>query len=40
MLMARDLGYGSISLDQAKWLMSAVDANKDGKISYEGKSAK
>ena len=34
--MAKDLGYGSITMDQAQWLINLVDRNGDGKISFEG----
>ena len=33
--LARDLGFGAITIDQAKTMISIVDDNNDGKISFE-----
>ena len=36
-LLAKDLGYGNITIPQAKRLIKHVDKNDDGKISFDGK---
>ncbi len=35
-LLAGDLGFGKVTLQQAKNMISIVDANSDGKIGFGG----
>lgn len=34
--LAADLGFGKVTLDQAKNMIAVVDKNGDGKIGFEG----